>query len=274
MMKDGYFLIGEVSQITGISKDTLHFYSKIGLVVPDEVDPENKYRYYSRRNMWQLDIVTTCRKLSVPLEKVKRLMSYQDNKKIVELLTEYQKEALRLSEYYRQVSKDIDWYRGEDRKISACESRAGVEITRKRFPTERVAIGRDIADGKGYHASLQEAVKKVLRHSSSIRKKYGYILDASALPSGAFIKQREYLRLEPIGNGLVPEDCLYELPEGDYAVCVFHIQNEKADFTPLLRWLEENGEETDIVFAEEIGLQLFEYLPDYYCEVKAHLKGW
>ena len=28
-MKNGYFQIGEVSRITGLSKDTLHFYEKV-----------------------------------------------------------------------------------------------------------------------------------------------------------------------------------------------------------------------------------------------------
>ena len=45
MKREGYYRIGEVSKITGISKDTLHFYNKIGLVVPDYTDPENQYRY-------------------------------------------------------------------------------------------------------------------------------------------------------------------------------------------------------------------------------------
>lgn len=35
--------IGEVSKITGISKDTLHFYIKSGLMTPDYIDPEHLY---------------------------------------------------------------------------------------------------------------------------------------------------------------------------------------------------------------------------------------
>lgn len=37
-LKEGYYSIGEVSKITGISKDTLHFYNKIGLLVPNHID--------------------------------------------------------------------------------------------------------------------------------------------------------------------------------------------------------------------------------------------
>lgn len=271
-MKNGYFLIGEVSKITGISKDTLHFYSKTGLVVPDYIDPENQYRYYSRWNMWQLDIVATCRKLRVPLEKVKTLMSYHNNQKIVELLAEYQKEALRLSAYYQQVADDIDWYQEQNRAIAEWQASDKVEVRRKNLPRERVIIGRDGADGKGYHANLQAAVKEILQHTSSIQKKYGYLLDISGMKKGAFIKQREYLKLGQMESQLISQECIYELPEGEYAVCVLRVQNEKADFHPLLQWLDDHGEEADMVFAEELGLQLFDYIPDYYCEIKAHLK--
>lgn len=39
-MKEEYYQIGDVSRITGISKDTLHFYTKIGLVTPDYINPK------------------------------------------------------------------------------------------------------------------------------------------------------------------------------------------------------------------------------------------
>ena len=112
-MEHAYYTIGKVSQATGISKDTLHFYNKIGLLVPDYIDPNNRYRYYSLRNLWQLDIITTCRKLNIPLETVKQILSLRDNAEITKLLMEYRQEAIRLSQYYQQVAEDILWY-GEE----------------------------------------------------------------------------------------------------------------------------------------------------------------
>lgn len=106
-MNQGRYLIGEVSKITGISKDTLHFYSKTGLLVPDYTDESNQYRYYSRFNLWQLDIITTCRKLNIPLKRIRQILGSHDNKKVTELLMEYRSEALRLSDFYRQVADDI-----------------------------------------------------------------------------------------------------------------------------------------------------------------------
>lgn len=98
-MKHIYYKTGEVSRITGISKDTLHFYNRIGLLVPDHIDPDNQYRYYSSRNLWQLDIITTCRKLNIPLETIRQILSLKDNEEITKLLMIYREEALRLSQY-------------------------------------------------------------------------------------------------------------------------------------------------------------------------------
>lgn len=127
-------------------------------------------------------------------------------------------------------------------------------------------------DEKSYHANLQEVVKDKLRNAPSIRRKYGYILDCGKISEGKFSKRREYLKIYNENYQNIPKDNLYTLPDGMYAVFILHIQNETADFSSFIRWLQEQGETVDDIFAEEIGLQLFDYIPDYYCEIKAHLK--
>lgn len=39
--------IGEFSKVCGVSTKTLRYYDEIGLIHPDEINPENGYRYYS-----------------------------------------------------------------------------------------------------------------------------------------------------------------------------------------------------------------------------------
>lgn len=270
-MKNGFFQIGEVSQITGLSKDTLHFYEKAGVLVPDYIDPENQYRYYSRWNLWQIDIISTCRKLSIPLEKVKQILSFRDNEKIVDLLMEYREDALRLSTYYQQVADDILWYNEENKNILQQKRQCTVE--KKTFDEETVIVGSMKRDMESYHANLQEVVKEELYQRPSIRKKYGYVLNLSEITNKRFVKEREYLKIENSSYQNIPSENLLTLPAGNYVVFILHIQNETADFSPLLNWLRENRAEADMVFAEEVGLQLFDYISDYYCEIKAHLKN-
>lgn len=149
-MKEEYYQIGEVSKITSISKDTLHFYIKAGLVTPDYIDPENHYHYYSRWNMYQLDIVTACKKLGIPLEKVRQIISSKDNDKVVQLLMDYRREALRLSQYYQQVADDILWYHAENEHIKA--SRPQIAVHRQYLEPETVIVGNFARKDSSYHA--------------------------------------------------------------------------------------------------------------------------
>lgn len=267
-MSDEKYLIGEVSKITGLSKDTIHFYVNYGLLTPDSIDENNGYRYYSRWNLWQLDIITICRKLSIPLEKIKQILSSHDNSKITELLLEYRNEALRLSDYYKQVADDISWYAKENERIQY--ETVSKEIIKKQLDREIVIAGMLKRDKKSYHANLLEAAKDELRKSDTIQRQYGYILDLEQIENGRFVKQREYLKIPENSYTNVKPENLYTIPSGTYAVFLLHIKDGEADFTPFLEWLEHNHCKTDIIYAEEIGLQLFDYT-EYDCEIKAHL---
>ena len=267
-MRYGY-QIGEASKITGISKDTLHFYIKTGLITPDHIDPQNHYSYFSRWNMYQLDIITTCRRLGIPLEKIKQILSFRDNDKVVALLMEYRQEALRLSRYYQEVAEDIDWYRRENEHIKRKAPDTSVCLEHRE--AETVIIGSQTRDDPSYHANLQEVLKEEMQGRHFIRRTYGYFLDVDRVGQNTLLKRREYVRL-PDGDysGIRPEH-LYRLPDGDHAVLTVCIRDEEADFSPLLTWMEENRYTADLIIAEELGFQLFKYIHQYYCEIRAHL---
>ncbi len=269
-MKEEYYQIGEVSKITGISKDTLHFYTKIGLVTPDYINPENHYHYYSRWNMYQLDIITTCRNLKIPLEKVKEIISSRDNEKVVQLLMEYRDEALRLSRYYKQVADDIAWYHDENEHIRSQTPDSKVYV--KHFDEEVVIVGNQKRKNSSYHANLQDVLQQEFQSTNFVRRKYGYFLETESFLSNELKKYREYIKLPDGDYSDINPQHLYTIPAGDYAVCTIPVQNETADFSILIDWMKENNYTTDAVFAEEVGFQLFKYIYYYYCEIKVHLK--
>lgn len=270
-IKENYYRIGEVSKITGISKDTLHFYDKIGLLKPDYIDEDNQYRYYSIANLWHLDIITICRKLSIPLEQVREVLKTNDNDKITQLLSEYRTEALKLSRYYQKVADDISWYQRENYRITVQNDVSEVQLMH--LEAETVIAGALKRDTSSYYANLLEASKEALINSDTIRRKYGYVIDVDQARQGKFVKWRGYLKMPEEFYVYVKPENLIVLPEGDYAVYVNHISEKDADFSVLFRWLEENGYTTDAVYAEEIGLQLSDYYTEeYYCKIKAHLQ--
>lgn len=268
MNQKGY-QIGEVSKITGIPRDTLHFYIKSGLLTPDYIDPENHYNYFSRWNMYQLDIIMTCRNLGVPLEKVRQIIGSKDNKKVVELLMEYQQQAIRLAAYYQQVADDIEWYRKENDNISQHSGDAGVNI--REYEEGTVLIGFHSPETISYHANMQEVLRNEMQGKHFVRRTYGYFLELEAFRGNSLKKIREYVKLPDHDYSDINPEHLYQLPSGSYAVFTVCVEDEKADFTPILKWLDEHNYKTDFVIAEELGFQLFQYIHQYYCELRVHL---
>ena len=216
-----------------------------------------------------MDIITTCRRLDIPLEKVKQILSFRDNDKVVALLMEYQQEALRRSQYYQKVAEDIDWYGRENEYIKRKSLDASVRLEHRE--TESVIVGSQAREDSSYHANLQEVLKEEMWDKYFIRRTYGYFLDIDCVAQNKLLKRREYVKLpDEDYSGIQPEH-LYRLPDGDYAVLTVCIRDEETDFSPLLAWMEENEFITDFIVAEELGFQLFKYIHQYYCEIRAHL---
>lgn len=70
------FSIGEVSKYQNISKQTLIFYDKIGLLCPAYVDPKNGYRYYSARQLDYLDTILIMKKIGFSLNEIRDHMKH------------------------------------------------------------------------------------------------------------------------------------------------------------------------------------------------------
>lgn len=68
------FTIGEVSKIKNISIDALRHYDKIGLLKPEYVDEQTKYRYYGESQFFLIELIQCCKSLEIPLSQMKELL--------------------------------------------------------------------------------------------------------------------------------------------------------------------------------------------------------
>lgn len=83
-MKNKY-KIGEVSKILGVSTDTLRLYEKKNIVIPSK-DIENKYRYYSIYDIYNLIGSIFYRRINISLDDISELMwnsTYEQTKEII-----------------------------------------------------------------------------------------------------------------------------------------------------------------------------------------------
>lgn len=265
------YTVGEVSRITGISRDMLRFYDKIGLVKPAYINRENKYRYYTYDQFWLFDIIQMCRDLDIPLKKIRIILESKDDKKVMQFLEEHQKEAIKRSQYFQRVADDIDWYAKQQNQMQA-EYNEG-KVTVCHLPQRKVLLGKSDEDIQLYHLDLQELCNTTLTGQHSFCRHYGFVLDVIHMKANRFIKQAEYLHFEEDILQSVSPTALTTLPEGDYACAVVNIINDTADFSTLLQWCKREKVQPEYVIADEIGLHLFHYWDQsYLCEVKVFLK--
>ncbi|MEC0184181.1 MerR family transcriptional regulator [Paenibacillus peoriae] len=267
-MNEKKYTVGEVSQITGISKDTLRFYDKSGLLKPGYVDPKNNYRYYTFDQFWRIDIILCCRKLGISLEKIKSVLDLHDNNKIVELLLEHRAEALRLSNYYMRIADDISWYESQNSQIA--KARQAQNICVKTLP-ERKVIGINRKNESAYQLQLHQAYRNEVLHTESIKRNYGYFLNTEDIFNNLFHKTGGYIE---VGSGqyqYVEEKDILTIPGGKYACFITDVSKDTADFSPLVNWINEHDYKADFIIADEIGLQLYAYM-QYPCEIKMLLK--
>ena len=73
---ENLFSIGEVAKYQNISKQTLIFYDKIGLFRPAWVDPDNGYRYYSAKQLDELDAILIMKTIGFSLAEIREHMRH------------------------------------------------------------------------------------------------------------------------------------------------------------------------------------------------------
>ena len=70
--------IGEFSKICRVSAKTLRYYAEIGLILPDEVNPENGYRYYSISQLENMLLINRLKAYCFSLEEIKTIFESEE----------------------------------------------------------------------------------------------------------------------------------------------------------------------------------------------------
>ncbi|MGL5611694.1 MerR family transcriptional regulator, partial [Cetobacterium sp.] len=86
-MKNRY-KISELAKLANISKQTLIFYHKKDILVPEYIDEINGYRYYSNSQIWDLFFIITLKEAGFSLEEIKNYIKVKNPTKNIEFLEE------------------------------------------------------------------------------------------------------------------------------------------------------------------------------------------
>ena len=120
--------IGEFSNICRVSTKTLRYYAEIGLILPDEINPENGYRYYSIDQLERMLLINRLKDYCFSLEEIKLILDSEEqidevlftalNKKKKEIVVKVQK----FEDTMHQIDSDISNLRNGESIMSYMES--------------------------------------------------------------------------------------------------------------------------------------------------------
>ncbi|WP_028595029.1 MerR family transcriptional regulator [Paenibacillus assamensis] len=71
--------IGEFSKICEVSTKTLRYYAEMGLIQPEEINPENGYRYYSIKQLKTMLFITRMKSYHFSLEEIKAILELEED---------------------------------------------------------------------------------------------------------------------------------------------------------------------------------------------------
>ena len=102
--------IGEFSKICSVSTKTLRYYAEIGLIIPDEINPENGYRYYSIDQLERMLFINRLKSYNFSLDEIKTILEsnkLQDKKLYISLMKK-KKEMERQVQEYNQILNQLN----------------------------------------------------------------------------------------------------------------------------------------------------------------------
>ena len=135
MEKSGLFQIGDIAKLLHLSVGTLRHYEKQGLLMPEYIDPETGYRYYSTRQFESLNTIRYLRVLDTPLEQIADFLKNRDTHHIQELLRQQKETVIRKRKELETIERKID------HRLRQIEDAVSSELDVIRFvtyPTRRI----------------------------------------------------------------------------------------------------------------------------------------
>ncbi|CAM4306372.1 MerR family transcriptional regulator [Paenibacillus tarimensis] len=106
--------IGEFSKLCEVSTKTLRYYDDIELITPNEINPENGYRYYSIKQLKKMLFINRLKSYHFSLEEIKAILNAEEDQSEDQLVLalnckrrEIQRKASELEYTLQRLSEDI-----------------------------------------------------------------------------------------------------------------------------------------------------------------------
>ncbi len=102
------YKVSEFSELTGLSKETLRYYSEVKLLEPAYIDPNNNYRYYDDGSYFLAVLLGKLRGFGFTVQEMIAVMEDESFSHLEDLLIEKKRKIMVQMEELHQRVEEID----------------------------------------------------------------------------------------------------------------------------------------------------------------------
>ena len=239
--------IGEFSNICKVSTKTLRYYAEIGLILPDEINPENGYRYYSIEQLETMLFINRLKSYNFSLEEIKTILEPKElqDEKLYQALTRKKNEiGKQIQEFEKsldQLNTDISNLKQGKSIMSYLES---IEVKLVDVPTMNLLCIRKMVNEyefvEEYGDCFRQLLKKILDDKLTVLSPPMVLFHSAefrpfGLDTEFAIPVKEYVTGT---RDFHPGLCLKTVLHGSYS-------NLSAVYTKQREWAEKEGYESN-----------------------------
>jgi DNA-binding transcriptional MerR regulator len=239
-----YLTIGQMSALNQVSVQTLRYYDKLGLLVPQYVDKKNHYRYYDISQCANLDSIQYLKNMGLHLTQIKQQTERGDIELALETLRQQsegiEKQIKELGEMNLLIETCITNYEKYIKFVNLPENR---RIIRQQLPARRIFYyAATYSDNSipSFELNLRKfkklaALKKIKMISLC---NFGTIMRRESFEANCFAPYKTCLF---INEQIEIEDQVETLPPGDFLCLYFDdYRQEKESREVLLKYLHNS----------------------------------
>ncbi|MFC0272789.1 MerR family transcriptional regulator [Metabacillus herbersteinensis] len=102
------YKISEFAEMTGLSKETLRYYSEVQLLEPAYIDPNNNYRYYDDGSYFLAILLMKLRRFGFTIQEMISVMKDESFANLEDLLKQKRNKIQMQIEDLRHQAEEID----------------------------------------------------------------------------------------------------------------------------------------------------------------------
>lgn len=211
-----YLSIGEMAKARGVNVQSLRYYEKLGILVPEYVNPQSGYRYYAPEQIMILDTIILCVDLGIPLKRLKDYVDDAGQLEFERLLEDGRQQA---QEKMRKIETSLHTIDRTLQHVHAQKDYLGRQGHYSRFIFARAVLTLpcpQTPSGEVYEKTLNSLFDLAYEKGLKASFPHGII---SHYEDGHFCEARMFLEVQPEESEWV--ECL---PAGKY-----HCYQEKRE---------------------------------------------